>query len=428
MRLFLLWLGCWLLPLLPAYAYSVLTHQANVDSAWKPCLRPALLRRYPGATADEKHQARAYAYGGAIIQDMGYYPFGAHFFTNLTHYVRTGTFVQVLLAEAQTRDEYAFALGALAHYVADNNGHSLGTNKAVAAIYPELAKEHGPVVTFEDAPIQHTQVEFSFDVVQVASGRYRSEAYHDFIGFQVAKEVLERAFVRTYGLRLGEVFVNVDLAIGSYRFAVSQLLPEITRAAWHYKRAEINQLSPRARRRDAVYSYSSRQYRKEYGDKYERPGFSARLLSGLFRALPKVGPLRPFAFHVPTPEAEKLFRYSFAQTRLRYCELLGEQTAAGIPPPLPNTDFDTGKLTAPGEYEKTDETYTELLLQLDKDKFTESPPALRTDLLHFFQKGPTTGDKKPEKTIEALASLREGNNKPQPKPDEKRASKSEEKK
>ena len=403
----LLLLGGWLLLLTPAHAYSVLAHQANVDSAWRPCLRPALLRRFPGATADDEHRARAYAYGGAIIQDMGYYPFGSHFFTHLTHYVRTGAFVRALLDEATTREEYAFALGALAHYAADNNGHSLGTNKAVASIYPELARKHGPIITFKDAPIEHTQVEFSFDVVQVAAGRYRSEAYHDFIGFQVAREVLERAFVRTYGLRLGDVFVNVDLSIGSYRFAVSQLIPQITRAAWHYKRADINKLSQRARKRDAVYKYSSRKYRQEFGDQYERPGFFARVLSGMFRALPKVGPLRPFAFHVPTPEAERLFRYSFTQARVKYCELLGDQTATGAPPPLPDTDFDTGKPTAPGEYEKTDETYTELLLKLDKAKFEAIPPGLRTDLLHFFRKGATKSDKKPERTSEALARLRE---------------------
>ncbi len=398
----ILWLG-----LTPALAYSVLTHQANIDSAWAPCLRPALLRRYPGATADEERRARAFAYGGAIIQDMGYYPFGAHFFTNLTHYVRTGSFVRALLDEATTREEYAFALGALAHYTADNQGHSLGTNKAVASIYPELAKKHGAVVTYADAPIEHTQVEFSFDVIQVAAGRYRSEAYHDFIGFEVAKKVLERAFLRTYGLRLGDVFVNVDLAIGSYRFAVSQLLPQMTRAAWHYKRAEINRLSPKARKRDAVYKYSSRKYRQEFGDKYERPKFFARALSGLFRVLPKVGPLRPFAFHVPTPAAEKLFRYSFKQTREKYCELLGDQTTTGTPPPLPNTDFDTGKPTAVGEYTKTDETYTELLLRHDKNQFATLSPELRTDLLHFFRKGPTKDDKRPDQTTEALVSLRQ---------------------
>ncbi len=406
-RTYLLILCYWLLTgHHPARAYSVLTHQATVDSAWKDCLLPALLRRYPGATADEQREARGFAYGGAIIQDMGYYPLGAHFFTNLTHYVRTGTFVRNLLDEAQNREEFAFALGALAHYTGDNHGHSAGTNRAMASIYPELAKKFGPVITYEEAPIEHTQVEFSFDVVQVAAGRYKSEAYHDFIGFRVAKAVLERAFRRTYGLELGQVFVNVDLAISSYRFAVSQLIPQLTRAAWHYQRRNISRLSKRARKRDAMYKYSAREFRKEFGDKYERPGFFARRLSGIFRVLPKLGPLQPFAFKVPTPEAEKLFRASFSQTRARYCDLLTEQTRPAAPP-LPNTGFDTGKPTAPGEYALTDETYTELLLKLEKRDYETLAPGLRADLLRFFSSGPTKADKKPEKTIEAVALLRE---------------------
>lgn len=408
-RLYLLLVCCCIalaVPL-PTRAYSVLSHQANVDSAWQSCLLPALTRRWPGATPDDERRARAFAYGGSIIQDMGYYPFGSHFFTKLTHYVRTGAFVRALLDEARDRDEYAFALGALAHYAADNQGHSLGTNRAMSSVYPELGEKYGKVVTYEQAPVQHTQVEFSFDVVQVAAGRYRSEAFHDFIGFQVAKDVLDRAFQRTYGLRLGEVFVNVDLAIGTYRFTVSQLIPEMTRAAWHYRRADINKLSGRARRRDVVYSYSARQFRREFREKFERPGFFARGLSKLFRLLPKVGPLRPFAFHVPTPEAERLFRESFGQVRRRYCGLLAEQTATGAPPPLADTDFDTGRPTAPGEYELTDEAYTDLLHRLEKNNFRDVPPGLRADVLRFFRAGPTTADKHPDKTTAALTRLRE---------------------
>ena len=60
---------------------------------------------------------------GCIIQDMGYYPFGSKFFSDLVHYVRTGDFVANLIGEAQNLDEYAFALGALAHYAADTQGH-----------------------------------------------------------------------------------------------------------------------------------------------------------------------------------------------------------------------------------------------------------------------------------------------------------------
>jgi hypothetical protein len=48
-----------------------------------------------------------------------------------------------LLRSAKDLDGYAFALGALAHYAADNNGHRIGTNPAVPILYPKLKKKYG---------------------------------------------------------------------------------------------------------------------------------------------------------------------------------------------------------------------------------------------------------------------------------------------
>ncbi|MCR5886954.1 zinc dependent phospholipase C family protein [Hymenobacter sp. J193] len=345
-------------------AYSVLTHQANIDSTWQRCLLPTLQKRFPGGTAEELQDAKAYAYGGAIIQDMGFYPFGSKLFTNLTHYVRSGDFVTNLLTEAHDRNEYAFALGALAHYAADISGHPEGTNKAMPSVYPELQAKFGNTITYEEAPAQHTQLEFAFDVVQVAAGRYRSDDYHNYIGFKVSKEVLERGFEKTYGLKLGQVIANVDLSISSYRFAVKELIPLATRAAWQSKREDIRKLSPNARRRDYVYHLSRRQYRKEFGGSYQRPGLGARMLSGIVRLLPKIGPLKPFAFKLPTPEAQALFRSSFRTVIGKYCGLLEKQGAATAAA-LPNADFDTGHQTKVGEYALADETYGEWLRKLD---------------------------------------------------------------
>src|ERR1700693_6358901 len=203
-------------------AYSVLTHEAIIDAAWKDDIVPALLKRFPNATPDELLEAHAYAYGGAIIQDIGYYPFGNKFFSDLTHYVRSGDFVANLIREAADVDEYAFALGALAHYSADNSGHPL-VNHAVALSFPKLLAKYGETVTYEESPKAHIQTEFGFDITQVAKNRYTSERYHDFIGFEVSKALLERAFLKTYGLRLEEVLGHPDLAIGTFRRAVSQV-------------------------------------------------------------------------------------------------------------------------------------------------------------------------------------------------------------
>src|SRR3954452_1037206 len=169
-----------------AGAYSILAHEANIDALWNTSLRPLLARRFPSATTDAVARARAYAYGGAVIQDLGYYPFGSHFFSNLVHYVRTGDFVETLIRESHDVNEYAFALGALAHYTADNVGHPESVNRAVALMYPKLRAQYGDSVTYADSPSSHVIVEFSFEVVQAASGAYVSTMYQSFIGFQVA--------------------------------------------------------------------------------------------------------------------------------------------------------------------------------------------------------------------------------------------------
>ncbi|WP_457081380.1 zinc dependent phospholipase C family protein [Hymenobacter sp. HD11105] len=396
-----------------ASAYSVLTHQANIDSTWDECLVPLLKTKYGDATREEWVEAKSHAYGGAIIQDMGFYPFGAKLFTNLTHYVRSGDFVRHLLDEAHDRNEYAFALGALAHYVADIKGHPIGTNVAMASVYPDLKAKFGPTITYHEAPVQHTQLEFAFDVVQLASGRYRSANYQSFIGFQVSKPVLERAFLKTYGLELGQVLVNVDLAIGSYRFAVRQLIPIAARAAWHAERDEIRKLSPRARRRDYMYRQSERAYRKQYGSDYQRPGLGARLLSKVVRVLPKIGPLQPFAFKLPTPEAQEVFKKSVRVVMREYCSM-AQQEQSGKAHPLPNTDFDTGKPTLAGEYALADETYGEWLRKLADKKFDNITALQRQNILNFFgdmPKQPVDEEEQQAKTIaktqEALRELRE---------------------
>ncbi len=379
-----------LAPAVPAAAYSVLTHQAVIDSTWDKTLLPLLSQRYPGATPAALDDAKSYAYGGAIIQDLGYYPLGAEFFTNLTHYVRAGDFVRNLLREAHDRNEYAFALGALAHYVSDNIGHPEATNLILPNVYPERKAAFGPVVTYEQAPINHTEVDFSFDVVQIAAGRYRSQDYHKYIGFRVSKPVLERAFLQTYGLELGQVLFNVDAGVAAFRLAVNQLLPAAARAAWVNKRKEIRKASPRARRRDYVFQMSRREYRREFGNNHEQPGLGARLLSGVISILPKVGPLKPFAFKVPSAADGAQFRTSYRDALARYSTLAKQQhtDTTATPAYLPNTNLDTGRPTHPTDYILADQTYDRLLRDLHKHKFEHLTPALRQNILAFFAAGP----------------------------------------
>jgi hypothetical protein len=360
-------------------AYSVLTHEAIIDAAWKESIVPVLLKRFPNATPEELLQAHAYAYGGAIIQDMGYYPFGSSFFSDLTHYVRSGDFVVALIEESRDLNEYAFALGALAHYAADASGHPIATNRAVAMTYPKLAKKYGPFVTYEEKPSAHRKVEFGFDVDQVAKGNYAPKAYHDFIGFEVSKPVLERAFARTYSVEMSNIFFSMDLAIGSYRHAVSTVIPRTTKVAWHLKRREIQHSDPSETKTKFTYNISSSGYRKDWGDVYEKPGFFARLKAFMVRLVPKIGPFGALAFHPPPPAVEQIYMHSFNETLDYYRVLLLAQEGGRLQ--LPNDNLDTGGITEPADYRLTDETYANLLNKTSGKPISD---ALRRDILAYY--------------------------------------------
>ena len=365
------------------YSYSVLTHEAIIDSVWQESIQPLLLQRFPRARASDLKKARAHAYGGSIVQDMGYYPFGSHFFTDLVHYVRSGDFVGVMLRNARSLDEYAFALGALAHYAADTNGHPIGINRSVPILYPKLKRKFGAEVTFADDPGSHLKTEFGFDVLQVAKGRYLSDAYHDYIGFEVSKPLIERAFQETYGLELKDVFGALDLSIGTYRRTVSGLIPKMTKVAWSIKEDEIRKSAPGITREKFLYNLSRVDYEKEWGTDYQKPGTGSRLLAFVIRIIPKVGPLKALSFRTPTPQAEKLFMESFNATIERYRALLASERTRRVQ--LPDVNLDVGKATAAGMYKIADKTYARLVDELSMHGFAGIPAELRQNILAFYK-------------------------------------------
>jgi hypothetical protein len=365
-----------------ATGYSVLAHEANIDALWETTIKTMLQARYPKTTPEQLLEARAYAYGGCVIQDLGYYPFGSHFFSNLLHYVRTGDFVDALIRNAQDIDEYAFALGALGHYAADNSGHPMGVNRAVPLMYPKLKAKFGNTVTYGQSPKSHVLVEFSFDVVQVAAGAYAPEAYHSYIGFKVAKPALERAFRDTYGIEMKDVFFNEDLAIATYRHAVGTTIPEMTKVAWGKKRDQIVKVTPGMRRKTFVFKLPRKQYDKEFGSDYAKPHGFARFLGVVYYLVPKIGPFRSLSFSVPTPEAERLFLESFTSTRERFRQSLDALRGGRLR--LLNTDFDTGQPTVRGEYSLADVTYDELLDRLADRGFADVPAALSANIVAYY--------------------------------------------
>ena len=363
-------------------AYAVLSHEAIVDSVWGTSIRPLLLQRFPGATSDEIKEAHGYAYGGAIIQDMGYYPHGSFFFSDLTHYVRSGDFVLALLRDSTDINGYAFALGALAHYAADNDGHPIGTNRAVPLLYPKLKKKYGDSVTYEQDKLAHVKTEFGFDILEVARGRYAPDNYHDFIGFGVSAPLLEQAFQETYGLDLKAVLSNEDQVIASYRHDVSQLLPKATRVAWSLKKDDIMKDQPGMTKRKFLYNLSRASYQKNWGKQYLPPTWGERFLAFLVRILPKFGPLKVLQLRTPTPDTERMFEASFNATLDRYRFLLSQVGAGHLD--LPNDNFDTGKVSGPGQYRLNDETHAKLLGLLAKQNFSGAGPEVRAELMEFF--------------------------------------------
>jgi Zinc dependent phospholipase C len=366
----------------PASGYSVLAHEANIDALWDSTISKMLVERFPGATPEELLDARAYAYGGCVIQDLGYYPFGSHFFSNLLHYVRTGDFVEALIADAQDIDEYAFALGALGHYAADNSGHPMAVNRAVPLMYPKLKAQFGNSVTYAESPRSHVLVEFSFDVVQVAAGAYAPAAYHSYVGFKVAKPALERAFREIYGIEMKDLFFNEDLAIGTYRHAIATTIPEMTKVAWSKKRSEIMRVAPGMQRKAFVFNLNRKDYDKEFGADYAKPHGFARFLGLVYRVVPKIGPFRSLGYSVPTAEAERLFLASFTETRERYRVSLDATRAARLR--LPNVNFDTGRPTVRGEYSLADTTYDDLLDKLADRGVAHVSTALAASLIAYY--------------------------------------------
>lgn len=363
-------------------AYSVLTHEEVVDLLWKDTIQPLLLKRFPNATPDDLKKAHAFAYGGCLVQDMGYYPFGNAYFSDLTHYVRSGDFIVNLIHEASDLNEYAFALGALAHYSADNMGHPT-VNESVGLLFPDLRKKYGNDVTYAENPKAHIRTEFGFDMVQVAKNRYTSDRYHDFIGFEVSKPVLERAFQDTYGIPLKEVIPKEDMAIGTFRRAISKIVPEMTRVALLARDKQLVAETPNFNARKFRYYLSKADYQREWGKGYRRPGFGTRVLAFFLKFVPKVGPFKALDFKIPTRKTEDLYIASVNRTLDNYKSLLREVKANDLQ--LTNTDFDTGRLTNAGEYKLTDQTYAHLLDQLAKNNFQQVAPDLRQNILTFYK-------------------------------------------
>ncbi len=408
-----------------AQAYSLLTHEELIDLTWQSSIVPLLLSRYPTLTPAQLEHARAYAYGGCVIQDIGYYPLGDAFFSDLTHYVRSGDFVVNLFRNAGNADELAFAVGALSHYIGDSLGHSEATNLAVPVEFPKLGKKYGKTVNYAEGEHQHVQTEFAFDIDQITKHRLAPVHYLRHVGLEVPTKQLALAFYQTYGL--SEDFAvgrKRRINVGAYRFAVHHFIPRVAYATTllHRKQepADMDNAELQKLQREIALVEQENRW-----DEYRRkPGLGTYSLAGLLFILPKFGPLKLVAIKGPQPQTEALYIHSVSQSEEALSRTLHRftpppttkataQTAAAAdthsdPPPsapavakagasqdiprespdprhpLKNRDLDTGTPVKPSGYRLTDSTYADLLHRLAAHPQQPIPPGVKEDVLAYY--------------------------------------------
>jgi hypothetical protein len=359
-------------------SFALLAHEAIIDASWEKYIKPLLQYKFPLTTEEELKKARAFAYGGAVMPDIGYYPLGSQEFSNLVHYIRSGDFVNALLDDSKNIQEYAFALGVLCHYEADSFGHSLGTNKAVPILFSKLRKRYGEDLTYEQDRYRHARVEFGFDVLQTARGHYKSNAYHDFIGFEVNVPILERAFLKTYGINLKDVFRNLNAAISALRYSAKVIIPELTKNAWEIKNSVITKSNPLVTEGNYRYQMSNNNYRKEF----THPGMRSVFISIVIGVLPKYRPLSRLKPKIPSPEVEKLFVESFDAALAHYSATLNKLYSVDCG--SNNVNLDTGKKTVISEYMLADKAYFQLLMKLKQNEFVYTNKRLKKNLVDYY--------------------------------------------
>jgi hypothetical protein len=368
-----------------AGAYSVFTHEELIDLAWSSSIRPLLLARFPGSTEAQLREAHAYAYGGCAIQDMGYYPFAEHFFSDLTHYARTGDFVSNLLNDASTVDEYAFALGALSHYLGDSIGHSEAVNLATPIAFPKLERKYGPSVAYDQDPHAHIRTEFAFDIGQLSKHTFAPPSYMRHIGFRVPRRLLDRAFRETYGFAFPELVGKTRPALRSYRSSVRTFIPAFAGAEVVLHRRQFS-----ADTSDTSYSVFQERlaradYERHWKTGYTGPGFGSHALAILVKMLPKVGVISLLAIKIPDSKTEGFYVASVDQTVDTYAELLArlrDTPKANLA--LQNLDLDTGQPVQAGTYRLTDDTYAQLLDQLTSTPEKPVPADVGQNVLNFY--------------------------------------------
>jgi len=366
-------------------AYSVLTHEELIDLAWNDSIRPLLLAKFPKSTDAELVVAHSFAYGGSAVQDMGYYPFGKVFFSELTHYVRSGDFVVRLLSDARTLNEYAFAIGALSHYLGDSIGHSEAVNRATALGFPKLRDKYGESVTYGESPHSHIRTEFAFDVKELSDRAFAPAAYMERVGFRVPRKFLRDVFIATYGIDIAEVLGRARPDLKSYRTSVRSFIPAFAEAEVVLHKKQFLPPPDTEAYRIFAERVAHTNYERRWRHTYKGPGFKAHLLAILVFIVPKIGAASDLAIKIPTHETEEWYLSSVNRTVDEFRAILQNLLSAKSPARLANLDLDTGERVRLGDYALADKTYTELLARLTSKPRLGVPADLKRNLLDYYE-------------------------------------------
>jgi hypothetical protein len=338
----------------PLAAYSLLTHEQLIDLTWHDSIVPLLLSRYPNLTPADLENARAYAYAGCVIQDIGYYPFGDKAFSNLTHYVRTGDFVVNLFRNAANANELAFAVGALSHYIGDSIGHAQATNLAVPIEFPKLADKFGRVVNYAEGPHQHVQTEFAFDIDQIAHHRLAPLHYLRHVGLRVPVRQLALAYYQTYGITENFGKTGRRINVRGYRFAVHGLIPRVAYALTILHRNHEPPETPSPDLDAIQKEVAAVSARDNWNHWRGKAGIGTYTLAGILYVIPKIGPLSLIAIKGPTSATEADYLHSVVQSTLALRHVLARFTP---PPPVRSTAGPAASAT-PGTSQPQQETQT----------------------------------------------------------------------
>jgi len=386
------------------YSYSVLTHEAVIDESWDNTIKPYLLNVYPeNNTEEDLRKAKAYAYGGAVLPDMGYFPFGSKDFTNLIHYVRGGDLIEYLIKESKNINELAFSLGLLAHYTADTYGHSIGVNTSIAIMYPKLKKKFGDTITYEESHKAHKRLEFTFDIIQAHRGKYAPADYHRFVGFEIPEELLEKSIKNIYGLQLKDIFTDFKLSVTTYRWLIVNGFPLLTKAAWKAEQKKVKEAEEKIVNNVQLFKLDKKDFRKCYGTHYKKRGIGSSLLSLLIKITPKIGPLKPLDFKAPKEEVIHNFFQSFDHVKKEYSLTLKNLTEEKLD--LVNKDFDTGKKSILGEYCLADQTYFYWLKQLHHNQFKDLNLEITKHIFEYYKNDPHPKNKDLKTYINELKQI-----------------------